>query len=212
MALKTRQDENQSTIPVDAIEVVTDEPVEETESTEIVTVNDNNKPLPDYAILNPDVPMSAKVGVATNVANTLAPLVRNQGLVVKGLNRSNKEAEYVTVEGWEVLGTFLGIVPVTTIIKEVKNKQERTVGYVARATLYQNPIIENDEIVGGTVIARAEAQADRSGFQKDLFAIASMAQTRALGKAYRMGLSWIMKMAGFEGTPAEEMPKYKEGK
>ena len=211
MALKTRQDENQSTIPVDAIEIVTDEPVEEPQTAEVATVPDN-KPLPDYAILNPDVPMSAKVGVATNVANTLAPLVRNQGLVVKGLNRSNTEAEYVTVEGWEVLGTFLGIVPVTTIIKEVKNKQERTVGYVARATLYQNPIIENDEIVGGTVIARAEAQADRSGFQKDLFAIASMAQTRALGKAYRMGLSWIMKMAGFEGTPAEEMPKYKEGK
>ena len=153
--------------------------------------------------------MTAKVDVATNVANTLAPVVRDQGLTVKGLNRSNKEAEYVTVEGWEVLGTFLGIVPVTTIIKEIKNKQDRTVGYVARATLYQNPIIQNDEIVGGTVIARAEAQADRSGFQKDMFAIASMAQTRALGKAYRMGLSWIMKMAGFEGTPAEDMPKFK---
>ena len=55
--------------------------------------------------------MSAKVGVATNVANTLAPLVRDQGLTVKGLNTRNKEAEYVTVEGWEVLGTFLGIVP-----------------------------------------------------------------------------------------------------
>ena len=111
MALKTRQDENQSTIPVDAIEIVTDEPVEEPQTAEVATV-ETNKPLPDYAILNPDVPMSAKVGVATNVANTLAPLVRNQGLVVKGLNRSNKEAEYVTVEGWEVLGTFLGIVPV----------------------------------------------------------------------------------------------------
>jgi len=204
MALKTKQDEE---LPFQ-VEVVSDEEVEQS-ATEIV---ETNKPLPDYAILNPDVPMSAKVGVATNVANTLAPLVRNQGLVVKGLNRSNKEAEYVTVEGWEVLGTFLGIVPVTTIISEIKNKQERTVGYVARATLYQNPIIENDEIVGGTVIARAEAQADRSGFQKDLFAIASMAQTRALGKAYRMGLSWIMKMAGFEGTPAEEMPKFKGGK
>lgn len=201
MALKTKQDEE---LPFQ-VEVVSDEEVEQS-ATEIV---ETNKPLPDYAILNPDVPMSAKVGVATNVANTLAPLVRNQGLVVKGLNRSNKEAEYVTVEGWEVLGTFLGIVPVTTIISEIKNKQERTVGYVARATLYQNPIIENDEIVGGTVIARAEAQADRSGFQKDLFAIASMAQTRALGKAYRMGLSWIMKMAGFEGTPAEDMPKFR---
>lgn len=205
MALKTKQDEEELPFPV---EVVSDEEVEQS-TTEIV---ETDKPLPDYAILNPDIPMSAKVGVATNVANTLAPLVRNQGLVVKGLNRSNKEAEYVTVEGWEVLGTFLGIVPVTTIISEIKNKQERTVGYVARATLYQNPVIENDEIVGGTVIARAEAQADRSGFQKDLFAIASMAQTRALGKAYRMGLSWIMKMAGFEGTPAEEMPKFKGGK
>ena len=204
MALKTNKTE-QEELPF-PVEVVTED--EEVTVTD-VTVVDDQKPLPDYAILNPDIPMSTKVGVATNVANTLAPLVRNQGLVVKGLNGRNKEAEYVTVEGWEVLGTFLGIVPVTTIIREVKNKQDRTVGYVARATLYQNPVIENDEIVGGTVIARAEAQADKTGFQKDLFAIASMAQTRALGKAYRMGLSWIMKMAGFEGTFAEDMPKYR---
>ena len=206
MALKTKKEEE--TVTVEA-ELVTDviEPVQKEENAIV-----ENKPLPDYAILNPEIPMTAKVDVATNVANTLAPLVRSQGLVVTGLNRANKEAEYVTVEGWEVLGTFLGIVPVTTIIKEVKSKQDRTVGYVARATLYQNPVIENDEIVGGTVIARAEAQADRSGFQKDLFAIASMAQTRALGKAYRMGLSWIMKMAGFEGTFAEDMPSYRGGK
>ena len=206
MALKKNQTE-QEELPF-PVEVVKEEEVNvDQQPTEIVEVK--SQTLPDYAILNPDVPMSAKVDVATNVANTLAPLVRSQGLVVKGLNRSNKEAEYVTVEGWEVLGTFLGIVPVTTIIDEIKNDKDRIVGYRARATLYQNPIIENDEIVGGTVIARAEATADRSGFQKDLFAIASMAQTRALGKAYRMGLSWIMKMAGFEGTPAEDMPKFR---
>ena len=209
MALtKKTQDENQSTIPVDAIEVVHDEEI----TSDVPTVQEQKQTLPDYAILNPEIPMSAKVGVATNVANTLAPLVREQGLTVKGLNRSNKEAEYVTVEGWEVLGTFLGIVPVTTIIEDMTNDKGRVIGYKARATLYQNPIIENDEIVGGTVIARAEAQADKSGFQKDLFAIASMAQTRALGKAYRMGLSWIMKMAGFEGTFAEDMPKFKGDK
>ena len=205
MGLKTNKQEE---LPF-PVEVVEENEVVDQEPTDVAVVE---KQLPDYAILNPEIPMSAKVDVATNVANTLAPLVRSQGLTVKGLNRSNKDAEYVTVEGWEVLGTFLGIVPVTTIISEIKNKQERTIGYVARATLYQNPIIENDEIVGGTVIVRAEAQADRSGFQKDLFAIASMAQTRALGKAYRMGLSWIMKMAGFEGTPAEEMPKYRMDK
>ena len=204
MALKKNDTEKQSTIPVDAIEIVTDEQVDQTGIVESETSK-----LPDYAILNPEIPMAAKVHVATTVANTLAPLVRNQGLVVTGLNRSNKEAEYVTVEGWEVLGTFLGIVPVTTTIAEIKNDKGRIVGYRARGTLYQNPIIENDEIVGGTVIARAEAQANRDGFQKDLFAIESMAQTRALGKAYRMGLGWVMKMAGFEGTFAEDMPKYR---
>ena len=196
--------------PVEIEEVKNEEQVEA--PAEVAVKKNPQTTLPDYAILNPEIPMSAKVNVATNVANTLAPLVRSQGLVVKGLNRSNKEAEYVMVEGWEVLGTFLGIVPVTSIIEDITNDKGRIVGYKARATLYQNPVIENDEIVGGTVIARAEAQADKSGFQRDLFAIASMAQTRALGKAYRMGLSWIMKMAGFEGTFAEDMPKFKDGK
>ena len=204
MAIKQAKIEEELPFPV---EVVSEEGTDD-QVTDVAVVEEKQS-LPDYAILNPDIPMSVKVGVATNVANTLAPLVREQGLTVKGLNKGNKEAEYVTVEGWEVLGTFLGIVPVTTIIEELKNDKDRVVGYKARATLYQNPIIENDEIVGGTVIARAEATADRSGFQKDLFAIASMAQTRALGKAHRMGLSWIMKMAGFEGTPAQEMPAYR---
>ena len=173
-------------------------------------VSDQPATLPDYAILNPEIPMSEKVKVATNVANTLAPLVKEQGLTVKGLNKQKKEAEYVMVEGWEVLGTFLGIAPVTTTIAEIKNDKGRIVGYRARATLYQNAIVRNDEIVGGNIIARAEAQANRDGFQKDLFAIESMAQTRALGKAYRMGLGWIMKLAGFEGTFAEDMPRFRE--
>ena len=210
MALKSKKTDTQEELPYE-VEIVTDEEIkvdQESTTSEIATVEPNQN-LPDYAILNPEIPMSAKIGVATNVANHLAPLVRSQGLTVKGLNGRNKEAEYVTVEGWEVLGTFLGIVPVTTTIAEIKNDKERVVGYRARATLYQNPIIENDEIVGGTVIARAEAQANKQGFQKDLFAIESMAQTRALGKAYRMGLAWVMKMAGFEGTFAEDMPKYR---
>ena len=206
MAIK-KQDEE---LPFE-VEILKEEPTTEPEVTDVAVV-DQVETLPDNAILNPAIPMRTKIGVATEVADCLSGLVRSQGLVVTGLNRKDKDAEYVTVEGWEVLGTMLGIVPVTTIIEDIKNKQGNTVGYKARATLYQNPIIENDEIVGGTVIARAEAQADRSGFQKDLFAIASMAQTRALGKAYRMGLSWIMKMAGFEGTFAEDMPRYRGGK
>ena len=186
---------------------VTETTTEESGEVAVVTQTQN---LPDYAILNPEIPMSVKVKVATNVADILAPLVRNQGLALKGLNKKDPEKEYVTVEGWEVLGTILGITPVTKIIAEIKNDNGRVVGYRARATLYRDPIIQNDEIVGGTIVARAEAQADKTGRQKELFSIASMSQTRALGKAYRMGLSWIMKMAGFEATPAEEMESFKQ--
>ena len=207
MALKSKKGETITEIVEEQEELPF--PVEVVNDDQETAIVETSQGLPDYAILNPEIPMSAKVQVATTVANTLAPIVRDQDLVVKGLNRSNKEKEYVMVEGWEVLGTFLGIAPVTTTIGEIKNDNGRIVGYRARATLYQNPIVENDEIVGGTMIARAEAQANKQGYQKDLFAIESMAQTRALGKAYRMGLGWIMKMAGFEGTFAEDMPSFR---
>lgn len=45
---------------------------------------------------------------------------------------------------------------------------------------------------------------------KDEYVIASMAQTRATGKAFRLAFSWIMKMSGYEVTPAEEMEAFGE--
>jgi hypothetical protein len=201
MAFKNNKEE----IPVEKVEVINNKPTE-------IQVIDQESNLPDYAILNPDIPMSVKVDVATNVANTLAPLVRQQGLAVKGLNAQQPDAEYVTVEGWEVLGTMLGIVPDTKIVEEMKNDKGRVIGFKARATLYQNPILDDGKIVGGTVLSTAEAYCTKDDFQKKFFSMASMAQTRALGKAYRMALSWIIKMAGFEATFAEDMPHFKGGK
>jgi hypothetical protein len=205
MALKTKQteiiEEEELPFPVNGV-------TEESEVTDVAVV-DQHQTLPDNAILNPEIPMATKVGVATNVANCLAPLVREQGLVVKGLNNQDKEAEYVTVEGWEVLGTMLGIVPDTRIVEEMKNDKGRVVGFKARATLYQNPILDDGKIVGGTVLSTAEAYCTKDDFQKKYFSMASMAQTRALGKAYRMALSWIMKMAGFESTYAEDMEAFR---
>ena len=204
MALKTKQteiiEEEELPFPVNGV-------TEEAEVTDVAVVDQQT--LPDNAILNPEIPMATKVGVATNVANCLAPLVREQGLVVKGLNNQDKEAEYVTVEGWEVLGTMLGIVPDTRIVEEMKNDKGRVVGFKARATLYQNPILDDGKIVGGTVLSTAEAYCTKDDFQKKYFSMASMAQTRALGKAYRMALSWIMKMAGFEATYAEDMEAFR---
>ena len=206
MALKTKQskiEEEELPFPV---EVVTEEePV-----TEVAVVDQpQNTQLADYELLNPDLPMSVKVGVATNVANCLSDLIKSQGLVKKGLNKKDPDAEYVLVEGWEVLGTMLGIVPVTEIVEPICNDKGKVRGYKARAYLYRNPVMEHGEIVSGTLIATTEASATVEGFQKDTAGMMSMAQTRALGKCYRMALSWIMKMAGYEGTPAEEMNTFR---
>ena len=204
MAIK-KQEQEELPFPV---EIVTEDPSEETTTSDVAVVEQNSQ-LADYEILNPELPMRVKVDVATDVANCLSDLIKSQGLVKKGLNKKDPEAEYVLVEGWEVLGTMLGIVPITEIVEPICNDKGKVRGYKARAYLYRNPIMENGKIIGGTLIATTEASATVEGFQKDTASMMSMAQTRALGKAYRMALSWIMKMAGYEGTPAEEMTNFR---
>ena len=68
----------------------------------------------------------------------------------------------------------------------------------------------------GACIGRASAECgspdelDRHGkpvwSSRPRYARRSMAQTRATGKACRLAFSWIMALAGYEPTPAEEMP------
>ena len=205
MAIKNKETEE---LPF-PVEIVTDEELQETQTETAVQVVEQQSQLADYEILNPELPMRVKVDVATDVANCLSDLIKSQGLVMKGLNRKDPEAEYVLVEGWEVLGTMLGIVPITQVVEPIVNDKGKIRGYKARASLYRNPIMEHGEIIGGTLIATTEASATVEGFQKDTASMMSMAQTRALGKAYRMALSWIMKMAGYEGTPAEEMNTFR---
>jgi hypothetical protein len=62
----------------------------------------------------------------------------------------------------------------------------------------------------GDDISKAEAfcsNLEESKMKNDEYAINSMAQTRATGKAFRLAFSWIMSMAGYEATPAEEIPR-----
>ncbi len=62
----------------------------------------------------------------------------------------------------------------------------------------------------GQVISSAENQCTRrekSWSSRDDYAIRSMAQTRTLAKAYRGALGFIMSLAGYQATPAEEIPK-----
>jgi hypothetical protein len=60
----------------------------------------------------------------------------------------------------------------------------------------------------GTVVGRAEAmcsRAEESWSRRDDYAVRSMAETRAESRAYRRAIGWIVHMAGYSPTPAEEL-------
>ena len=153
----------------------------------------------DADILNMNYSFDDKITVATKVASSLKNVIETQGLAVIIKNKKGQKNEYVTAEGWEVLGTMLGCTPYVEEVIELPKDGPKFM-YQATVSIRQ----------GDVILSKASAIAERNNMQKDRPSVYSMAQTRALGKAYRMALSWIIKMAGYEPTPAEEMPKYNE--
>ena len=166
-------------------------------TTDVVVVEqvDHKPTIRDADILNIDYSFDDKIEVATKVAASLKNVIQSQDLAVK-----IGPSEYVTAEGWEVLGTMLGCTPYVESVEEIPVDHKHKFMYKATVSIRQ----------GDTILSRASAMAERNNMQKDRPSVYSMAQTRALGKAYRMALSWIVKMADYEPTPAEEMPRFRE--
>lgn len=141
---------------------------------------------------------------ATAVANELAKIVRE-----RHLSNNIQGREFVKVEGWSTMGAMLGVLPreVPGTVNELDNGDwEATVELV--------------RVSDGAIIGRGSAivgldETDRYGKptwgSRPRYARRSMALTRATGKAYRLGFSWIMTLAGYEPTPLEEMDSVLEG-
>jgi hypothetical protein len=65
----------------------------------------------------------------------------------------------------------------------------------------------------GQVVGAAESEcmpAERRWANADDYARRSMAQTRATSKALRQPLGFVMQLAGFDATPADEIPELVE--
>ncbi len=128
---------------------------------------------------------------ATSTAGSLAKVIRSQKLAVKISGR-----EHVRVEGWTLLGTLLGVFPYLVWSRPIENGDD---GWEARCEA---------RTLDGRVVGSAEAMCSRSEktwANRDDYALRSMAQTRATSKALRQPLGFVMALAGFEATPAEEM-------
>ena len=136
------------------------------------------------------------VARATEMANELRLVINKQRLYA-----DIRGKQYVTVEGWTTLGAMVGVFPLVTWCRRVGDDEVEPLGWEARVEV---------RTLSGQTVGAAEAQCMRSEGQwrsRDDFALRSMAQTRATSKAMRLPLAWIMSLAGFEATPAEEMPR-----
>ena len=109
-----------------------------------------------------------------------------------------KGKNYVNVEGWQIAGAFTGTFPVVEKVEDLSTG-EKTYKYRAEVSLRD----KEGNTVGYGVAICTNKEKGKEYF--DEYAVASMAQTRAIGKAYRMKIGWLLKVAGYETTPAEEM-------
>jgi|TARA_R100001530_G_scaffold1410_2_gene2573 hypothetical protein len=107
---------------------------------------------------------------------------------------------YAYVEGWQFAGGLMGLYPRVKRVKDLSTEKE--IKWRADVEIID---MKTQDVVGYGMALCSSLEAKKKGF--DEYAIASMAQTRAIGKAYRNLIGWVMKLAGYEGTPGEEMFK-----
>ena len=125
-------------------------------------------------------------------AQTLKQVIIDQKLYtnIQGKN-------YVHVEAWQFCGGVLKVFPVVTNLKNISDD----VNVKYRASVELRRI--TGEVIGGGIAICSNKEKGKQFF--DEYAVASMAQTRAVSKAYRNAFGWLMKLAGYEATPVEEM-------
>ena len=123
-------------------------------------------------------------------------------IVNNGLYTTISGKNYVHVEGWQFAGASMGIFPVIKDVHRVDGVEDE-IKYYASVELIRS----SGDIIGSGIAICSNKESKKRSF--DEYAIASMAQTRAVGKAFRLSIGWIMKLAGYESTPAEEVDSIK---
>ena len=128
---------------------------------------------------------------AQETASILKEIVEKQGLVVR---IGKAKSEHLKFEAWQFLGAAYGFAP-----KIKRTWWENGVAYAEAVVIRLSDGLEVSSAIASC------SPAERNWRGKDKFQLMSMAQTRAASKALRMVLSWVVVLAGYSPTPAEEM-------
>lgn len=118
-------------------------------------------------------------------------------IIEKNLCTTIQGKQYVHVEGWQFAGAAVGLFAMLESLDDIST--DVFFKYKAVAVIKDS----SDRIISRGIAICTNKESKKRSF--DEYAVASMAQTRAIGKAFRNILAWVMKAAGFEPTPSEEM-------
>jgi hypothetical protein len=108
---------------------------------------------------------------------------------------------YLQFEDWQTLGRFYGVTAVSLSTKYVEYGEGdfKVIGFEARADAL---LVSSNQVISS---AEAMCLNDEPNWsRKPLFQLKSMAQTRACAKALRNVLAWVVVLAGYAATPAED--------
>jgi len=126
------------------------------------------------------------------VANALRRFVRKHPEQIVAIDGSR----HPRAEAWQFVAACYGH---TALVTSTEQLLEEDPGFIAVAHLRN---------AAGEIVSGAEAVCMRSEefwSDKEAFQLRSNAQTRACAKVTRNVFAWIMVLAGFSPTPAEEM-------
>ena len=160
---------------------------------------EQDQPIITEAIVPADIPMSLSrppeivLEEAQRAAKALAEVISNKKrkVVFQG-------EQYLEFEDWLTVARFYNVSVRVDRTAYVEYGESR--GFEAHASAILNSTSQT--------ISAAEALClddERNWTGKPLFQLRSMAQTRACAKALRTALSWVVVLAGYRPTPAEEM-------
>ena len=124
----------------------------------------------------------------------LAPYIEEQKLYVQ-----YDRGKYCNVEAFEYAGSLMNLSP---IVADCYNVPEPGDKIKYKAEVWIKDLDKDQEVARAMAIASTKEPSLAKFGEHN---IASMATTRATGKAYRLLIGYLFKEMGYEGTPAEEM-------
>jgi hypothetical protein len=182
-------------------EEITDAEIVDEPSTSLERV----APTAPTSLFRTDDPVEV-VAKATHIADALKAVVVAQKLATNIQGR-----DHLRVEAWQTLGSMLGVFPVKEWVRAVPWPDpipaKLTAAHAKGLTFgYEASFLA--QTAAGAIVGGGEGACMRTEgtwASRDDYALKSMSQTRATSRALKAPLGFVVALAGYETTPAEEM-------